>query len=207
MLSLATTSGLRQNGCGVTTTSRVETAFSFSCGNLHDLTLHCSNLRSWDTAVGESGYTPSPRPTVCTVVEKQLHVLLSQPEFVKVQFLSWGTQATVELGFFEFSVAPRPQRPYGLSGTGSPGQRPRLSHSSCSAWVQCCFTSTETVRTVRDGEPRTATSTFTQLPNSEGLRLHWVRDEQPRSHIYALQACAHKGPIALDENIVLLVFV
>ena len=26
--------------------------------------------------------------------------------------------------------------------------------------------STETVRTVRDGEPRTATSTFTQLPSS-----------------------------------------
>ena len=30
--------------------------------------------------------------------------------------------------------------------------------------VQCCFTST--VRTIRDGEPRTATSTFTQLLNS-----------------------------------------
>ena len=29
--------------------------------------------------------------------------------------------------------------------------------------VQCCFTSTETIRTIRDGEPRTATSTFTQL--------------------------------------------
>ena len=32
--------------------------------------------------------------------------------------------------------------------------------------VQFCFTSTETVRTIRDGEPRTATSTFTQLLNS-----------------------------------------
>ena len=32
--------------------------------------------------------------------------------------------------------------------------------------VQCCFTSTETVRTIRDGEPRTATSTFTQLLSS-----------------------------------------
>ena len=29
--------------------------------------------------------------------------------------------------------------------------------------VQRCFTSTETVRTIRDGEPRTATSTSTQL--------------------------------------------
>ena len=28
--------------------------------------------------------------------------------------------------------------------------------------VQCCFTSTETVGTIRDGEPRTITSTFTQ---------------------------------------------
>ena len=31
--------------------------------------------------------------------------------------------------------------------------------------IQCCFTSTETVRTIRDGEPRTATSTLTQLLN------------------------------------------
>ena len=30
--------------------------------------------------------------------------------------------------------------------------------------VQCCFT--ETIRTIRDGEPRTATSTFTQLLSS-----------------------------------------
>ena len=33
--------------------------------------------------------------------------------------------------------------------------------------VQCCFTSTETLRTIRDGEPRTATSTFTQLLSSD----------------------------------------
>ena len=31
---------------------------------------------------------------------------------------------------------------------------------------ECCFTFKETVRTVRDGEPRTATSTFTQLLSS-----------------------------------------
>ena len=29
--------------------------------------------------------------------------------------------------------------------------------------LQCCFTSTETISTIRDGEPRTATSAFTQL--------------------------------------------
>ena len=38
-------------------------------------------------------------------------------------------------------------------------------------YVQCCFTSTETVRTVRDGEPRTATSTFTQLLSSTDIQI------------------------------------
>ena len=33
--------------------------------------------------------------------------------------------------------------------------------------VQCCFTSTETVGAIGDGEPRTSTSTFTQLLSSE----------------------------------------
>ena len=32
--------------------------------------------------------------------------------------------------------------------------------------VQCCFTSTETIRTIRDAEPRTSTSTVTQLLSS-----------------------------------------
>ena len=32
---------------------------------------------------------------------------------------------------------------------------------------QCCFTSTETVMTIGDGEPRTSTSTFTQLLSFE----------------------------------------
>ena len=35
--------------------------------------------------------------------------------------------------------------------------------SSDSSKVQCCFMSTETIRSLKDGEPRTATSTFTQL--------------------------------------------
>ena len=33
--------------------------------------------------------------------------------------------------------------------------------------VQCCFTSTETIRTIRDGEPRTSSSTFTQRLSCE----------------------------------------
>ena len=32
---------------------------------------------------------------------------------------------------------------------------------------KCCFTSTETTRLIRDGEPRTTTSTFTQLLSSD----------------------------------------
>ena len=49
-------------------------------------------------------------------------------------------------------------------------QPPELS---ASVRIQCCFTSTESVRTVtvRDGEPRTATSTFTQLLSSEILQF------------------------------------
>ena len=37
--------------------------------------------------------------------------------------------------------------------------------------VQCCFTSIETIRTIRDGEPRPATSTFTQLLTSETVQF------------------------------------
>ena len=42
--------------------------------------------------------------------------------------------------------------------------------------VQCCFTSTETIRTIRDEEPRTVTSTFTQLLNSFVLVFLLLRD-------------------------------
>ena len=38
-------------------------------------------------------------------------------------------------------------------------------------FVQCCLTSTETVWTVRDGEPRTSTSTSTQLLSS---KAYWM---------------------------------
>ena len=43
----------------------------------------------------------------------------------------------------------------------------QLLSSEWKSSVQCCFTSTETVRTIRDGEPRTSTSTFTQFLSSE----------------------------------------
>ena len=62
-----------------------------------------------------------------------------------------------------------PQRPQGLLGTGNPGRPPRLTFTQLLSsvlenfQVQCCFTSTETIRTIRDGEPRTSTSTFTSF--------------------------------------------
>ena len=65
-----------------------------------------------------------------------------------------------------------------------------VSPGLCS--VQCCFTSTETIRLVRDGEPRTATSTVTRLlsfdvwcsvqccfTSTETIRL--IRDGEPRT--------------------------
>ena len=39
----------------------------------------------------------------------------------------------------------------------------------CYVQVQSCFMSTETVSAIRDGKPRTATSTFTQLLSSGGM--------------------------------------
>ena len=43
-----------------------------------------------------------------------------------------------------------------------------VAHSRGS--VQCCFTSTETARTIREGEPRTATSTFTHSSWAQRVR-------------------------------------
>ena len=42
---------------------------------------------------------------------------------------------------------------------------------SVSVQVQCCFTSTETIRTVKDREPRTATWTLTQHLSSDCLGI------------------------------------
>ena len=44
----------------------------------------------------------------------------------------------------------------------------KLSIEAHRVQVQCCFTFTETIRTIRHGEPSTATSTFTQLLDSTG---------------------------------------
>ena len=42
----------------------------------------------------------------------------------------------------------------------------RRTHNTRFVAVQCCFTSTETIKTIRNGELWTATSTFTQLLSS-----------------------------------------
>ena len=59
--------------------------------------------------------------------------------------------------------------------------------------LRCCLTSTETLRTIRDREPRTATSTFTQLLGSENSQfivpccftstetVRATRDSEPRT--------------------------
>ena len=44
--------------------------------------------------------------------------------------------------------------------------------------VLCCFTSTESVRTIRDGEPRTSTSTFTLHLSSEILQFNVALSQQ-----------------------------
>ena len=43
--------------------------------------------------------------------------------------------------------------------------------------IQCCLASTEIIRTIKDWEPRTSTSTFTQLMSSEGA----TGEEEDRS--------------------------
>ena len=55
--------------------------------------------------------------------------------------------------------------------------------------VQCCFTSTETARTVRDRESRMATSTFTQLLNSEPNCDTWSNNNN-NVHL----SCVHRRP-------------
>ena len=62
----------------------------------------------------------------------------------------------------KFSVALCPQRPYGLLG-----KQPRTDTVTftqlLSSVLECCLMSTETVRTIRDRAPSTATSAFMQL--------------------------------------------
>ena len=72
------------------------------------------------------------------------------------------TRRGVELGHLPHHLLQRLERVH-LSDKRIVSARPR---SSFQVQVQCCVTSTETIRTNRYGEHRTATSTFAQLLSS-----------------------------------------
>ena len=97
------------------------------------------------------------------------------------------------------AIALRPQRPYGVLGTetSTPSftqllssvrwytmllyvHRDRTESSDSSWFVQCCFTSTETVRTIRNKESRTSTSSLTQLLSSEFEFNVALRPQRPQ---------------------------
>ena len=81
---------------------------------------------------------------------------------------------------FKFSAALRPQRPYGLLGTGSPGRPPRLSHSSSALTMRSSSMLLYAQRRERILGPRTATSAFTQLLNSESSQFEFTVALRPQ---------------------------
>ena len=64
------------------------------------------------------------------------------------------------------------------------------SRGGCAVLIQCCFTSTETMKLIRDGESRTATSTFTQLLSTSLMLLYIRRD-----------LTAYQGRVAHDGHL------
>ena len=97
-------------------------------------------------------------------------------------------------------VPNRSQQPVMVHGCSDDHKEWRVRQTR--ACVRCCLTSTETVRTVRDGEPRTATPTLTQLLNSgdrvqccltstETVRT--VRDGEPRTATLTLTQLLNSG--------------
>ena len=55
------------------------------------------------------------------------------------------------------------------------------AHCPPATRVHCCFTSTDTIGTIRDGEPRTATSTFTQFLSSVIVQRCFTSTETTRT--------------------------
>ena len=118
----------------------------------------------------------------------------------------------------------RPQRPYGLIGTGAQDVHLDFHTTSEAPFDRFKFNfalrSQSPTRTVRDGEPRMSTSTFTQLLSSE-VPLHCcvtstgttrtVRDRKPRMSTSSFtqllcslclgrlksQSCLHQGTCLL----------
>ena len=67
--------------------------------------------------------------------------------------------------FFLYKVLSQPLRRYSRQIANF--LKVDFPRSFLPSFVQCCFRSTEIVRIIRDGEPRTASSTFTRLPDSD----------------------------------------
>ena len=66
----------------------------------------------------------------------------------------------------------------------APGVAYRSAASDATCFFLCCFTSTETIKLISDGEPRTSTSTFTQHLSSDvqycftsTKNIEFIRDE------------------------------
>ena len=79
---------------------------------------------------------------------------------------------------FKLSAALRPQRPYGLFGTGSPGRSPRLSHTSSALTTHSSSMLIYAQRRILG--PRTATSVFTQLLNPESSQFEFTVALRPQ---------------------------
>ena len=87
------------------------------------------------------------------------------------QFVNARSMSKVKVSSFRTSTETEPGEWLLSCPSSSPSSSFFREHVLCSAlltvsWFQCSFPSTETVRTIRDGEPRTSTSTFTQLLSS-----------------------------------------
>ena len=54
----------------------------------------------------------------------------------------------------------------------------RTSTSTFHTALSCCFMSTETMQTIKDGDPRTSTAIFAQILSSSFTLLYVHRDPQ-----------------------------
>ena len=113
-----------------------------------------ASLVEWNGVVETADEPPGPVGSVAggLVLPEGVRTGLREVLAVATRHVNQVDVGAARRQVFVFSVALRLQRPYGLLGTGSPGGR--WGCEKANVPVQCCFTSTETVRTIRDREPR-----------------------------------------------------
>ena len=119
-------------------------------GATQDLALFVLRLQGGGRVVGWGPFWEIMLECLCVCLQRiQCLAVTLHPFFVASRM--------TELNEFEFNVALRPQRPYGLFHFGT-SREPRTATSTLTrllsseifhTFVQCCFTSTETV--FRDG--------------------------------------------------------